>query len=209
MKVFAAILCLVSLGCATAPVPLAEHPVDWEALDDRWSLLIVTVDPGGAERVTRVWIAVVGDAAAVRTGDTRWWSNLLRDPRVRVRLSGTDHPFRVAFVTERDEKIRIDEAFLEKYGGWERLLSSGERGETHENYALLKRSEATRAAGNADSVFDPVERRWPGFRSVPRASSRLIRAEMTRDREWRTSMEPMLPEAARHPKEGRCARAVR
>jgi hypothetical protein len=40
-------------------------------------------------------------------------------------------------VTEPSEKIRIDEAFLEKYGGWERMLFPQDRGETHTNYARL------------------------------------------------------------------------
>ena len=35
--------------------------------------------------------------------------------------------------------VRIDEAFLEKYGGWERMMFSQERGETHTNYARLIR----------------------------------------------------------------------
>jgi hypothetical protein len=138
MKNLVLVVCLMSLSCANSPVPVAENSVDWEAIEDRWSLHVVTVDPEGDERVTRIWIAVVEGGAAIRTGDSRWWRNLERDPRIRIRLSGTDHPFRVEFVTEAEGKIRIDEAFLEKYGWWERMMFPGARGETHDNYARLE-----------------------------------------------------------------------
>jgi hypothetical protein len=73
-----------------------------------------------------------------RTGDSRWWANLQRDPTIRIRLSGTDRIFHAEFVTEPSEKIRIDEVFLEKYGGWERVLFPQDRGKTHTRYARLR-----------------------------------------------------------------------
>ncbi len=76
-----------------------------------------------------------------RTGDSRWWQNLERDPNCRVRLLGIDYPVRVEFVTGHEEKVRIDDAFVEKYGWLERILFRQERGETHENYARLHRGE--------------------------------------------------------------------
>lgn len=96
----------------------------------------MTVDSDGYERVTRIWIAVVAGSAAIRTADSPWWANLQRDSRIR--LSGKDLPFRVEFVTEPEGKIRIDEVFLEKYGWWERIRFSQERGEMHNNYARLR-----------------------------------------------------------------------
>lgn len=132
------IVCLMSLACASAQLPPTGDSVDWQAIDERWSFQVVTVDPDGDERVTRIWIVRVDGGAAIRTGESRWWHNLERDPRIRVRLSGTDHPLRVEFVTEQEDKIRIDEVFLEKYGGWERVLFPQERGKTHENYAWIR-----------------------------------------------------------------------
>ena len=48
---------------------------------------------------------------------------------------------RVEFVTEHEEKARIDDAFVEKYGWLERIMFRRERGETHENYARLHPGE--------------------------------------------------------------------
>lgn len=137
MKNLLLAVCLMSLSCASVSRPLASGPPDWEAIDDQWSLQVVTIDPDGDERVTRIWIAVLDGEGLIRTGESRWWSNLQRDPSIRIRLSGTDRAFRAELVTETADKVRIDQAFLEKYGRWERMLFSQERGETHVNYARL------------------------------------------------------------------------
>ena len=141
MKSVASIFLIVGLGCASGPVPVAQEPIDWQAATDRWSLQIVTLDPDDDKRVTRIWLANVDSEASLRTGDSRWWHNLVRDPNCRIRLSGIDYPVRVEFVTEHEEKARIDDAFGEKYGWLERVMFRKERGETHENYARLHQSE--------------------------------------------------------------------
>ncbi len=122
-------------------MPVAQGPIDWRVADDRWSLHIVTVEPDGDPRVTRIWLAIVDGEGTLRTGDSRWWQNLERDPTGRIRLLGIDYPVRVEFVTRHEEKARIDDAFIEKYGWLERILFRQERGETHENYARLHRGE--------------------------------------------------------------------
>ena len=130
-------LAIFLLGCATAGPP-ASGPVDWEAATDSWSSLIVTRDADGGLRVTRIWLDTLDGHAVLRTGDSRWWSNLERDPSCFVRVDGVDHAALAEPVTDRATKVRIDEVFLEKYGWQERLLFPQERGETHENYAWLR-----------------------------------------------------------------------
>jgi len=137
MKNCAWIVCLFLLSCASGAVPVATGPVDPAQIDDRWSLHVVTTDPDGDERVTRIWIGVLDGDPILRTGDSRWWANLQRDPTIRIRLSGTDHVFLAEPVTEPSERIRIDEVFLEKYGVWERVLFPQDRGKTHTRYARL------------------------------------------------------------------------
>jgi hypothetical protein len=128
---------LIAVGCANTTAPLATDPIDWPMLDDHWSLHVVTIDPDGDERVTRVWLAVVDGQGAIRTNESRWWRNLERDPRIRIRLSGTDYALRSESVTDLEARARIDEAFLAKYGRWERMMFSQERGKTHVHYATL------------------------------------------------------------------------
>jgi hypothetical protein len=129
-------LLLGSVACASAPSG-AETPIDWAVAAEHWSLHIVTRDADGDERVTRIWIASVDGEGALRTGDSRWWANLMRDPRCHVRLDGVDYPVTAEFVTDPAGRQTIDRVFLEKYGAWERVMFPQERGETHENYARL------------------------------------------------------------------------
>jgi hypothetical protein len=142
MRCFASMLFAAALACASGTVPLVPGPIDWRAADDRWSLHIVTEDPDGDERATRIWLATVDGEGALRTGDSRWWQNLQRDPNCRIRLLGTDHPVRAEVVTEHEARARIDDAFVEKYGWLENILFRQERGETHENYARLRSRDA-------------------------------------------------------------------
>lgn len=137
MRSFWSIVGVLGLACASA-VPIAQQPIDWRAADDRWSLHIVTLDPDGGERVTRIWLATLDGRGALRTGNSRWWQNLERDASSRIRLLGIDYPVRIEVVTEHEERARIDDAFVEKYGWLERTLFRQERGETHQNYARLR-----------------------------------------------------------------------
>jgi hypothetical protein len=124
------------LACVTPTV--APEPIDWSSADEHWSLHIVTLDEDGDERATRIWLALVDGRGTIRTGDSRWWQNLQRDPACRIRLDGVDYPLQAEFVTDPVGRVRIDDAFLTKYGGWERLMFPQERGKTHENYARLQ-----------------------------------------------------------------------
>ena len=138
-------LLVAALACASGPVPVTQEPIDWTAADDHWSLHIVTVDPTGDERVTRIWLAIVDGAGTLRTGDSRWWKNLERDANARIRLLEVEYPVHVEFVNEHEQKARIDDAFGEKYGWLERAMFRKERGETHENYGRLHRGDAIRS----------------------------------------------------------------
>ncbi|MDE0887046.1 MAG: DUF2255 family protein [Myxococcota bacterium] len=138
MKTLVGLAFLLTLSCASGSIPVASGPVAPETIDERWSLHVVTVDADGDERVTRIWIAVLDGDPILRTGESRWWENLQRDPTIRIRLSGTDRVYRAELVTDPSQQVRIDEVFLEKYGLWERVLFSQERGETHTNYARLR-----------------------------------------------------------------------
>ena len=138
MRSFAPLALAIGLACASGPAIIATGPIDWEAASDRWSVHIVTVDPDGDERVTRIWLALVEGEGTLRTGDSRWWRNLERDLNCSIRVARIDYPLRAEFVTEDEQKARIDDTFVEKYGWMERMLFPQDRGETHENYARLR-----------------------------------------------------------------------
>jgi len=136
MQKLALALSLLLFAACSSPAP-STTGIDWNRADEHWSVHVVTLDEDGDERVTRVWLAVEGSDGTIRTGDSRWWGNLLRDPACRLRIDGVDYPLRAQPVSEAADKIRIDEAFAAKYGWYESLMFPQERGETHENYARL------------------------------------------------------------------------
>jgi len=131
----AALAACTALACAS--VPAAEDPIDWEGVSRHWSVHLVTLDADGDERVTRVWIALYQGIGAIRTNHTRWLANLQRDPDLRLRVDGLDHPMHVVFVDEPAAIEVIDRAFLEKYGWQERLLMGEQGREAHAFFLLL------------------------------------------------------------------------
>lgn len=106
----------MGLACATTAPPLTPQRLDWAAVNERWSVQIVTTDPDGEVRVSRAWIAIVDGHGAMRTGGTRWLENLRRDPHACLWFQGAAHPLRVD-VVEGDEHVdRYAAALRDKYG---------------------------------------------------------------------------------------------
>ncbi len=134
MSRFSWIAVTAGLACVSGSAAAENGRIDLQAATERWSVHIVTRDQNGDERVTRIWIADLDGVSVIRTGDSRWSRNLERDRNCRIRVSGADTPARVEFVAEHEEKARIDDVFLEKYGWQERVFIWGDRGETHQNY---------------------------------------------------------------------------
>lgn len=121
----------LALACATPPTPESDEAIDWTAAAAPWSIQLVTLDPDGASRTTRMRIVVVDGAGVVRTGESRWGQNLERDPGCHLQQAGADHPLRAEVVASAAEKQRIDAAFLDKYGWQERLFQVLWSGEVH------------------------------------------------------------------------------
>lgn len=89
--------------------------IDWDAAHGEDVIEILTVDPDGAPRETKVWIATLDDRGFVRTNDSRWFQNLVRDPAVAIRFGGADHPVRAAVIGDPALRARVDARFAEKY----------------------------------------------------------------------------------------------
>ncbi|MBW2363449.1 MAG: DUF2255 family protein [Deltaproteobacteria bacterium] len=83
---------------------------------------VATVDPDGDLRLTRIWLALLDGTGTIRTNETRWLRNLKRDPNLRLRISGVDHPLHVEFIEDDAEIRRVDAAFREKYGWRDRMV---------------------------------------------------------------------------------------
>jgi hypothetical protein len=111
-----ALLVLASLGCASTPPPQASGAVDWPATGSERVPSLVTVDEDGSERVTKLWLVVVDGEGYVRTGNSRWFRNIERDPNVVLRIDGEAYALRAERVDDAGLTQRLHGAFREKYG---------------------------------------------------------------------------------------------
>ena len=115
---FVAFLALaVLLGSAPASA------VDWSVYTDQGVVEIVTHNEEGAPRATKIWIVVLDGEAYVRTGNTTWGRNAERDPEVRILIAEAGYDLRVEFVADEATRARIVQAFRDKYGWSDRLIS--------------------------------------------------------------------------------------
>jgi len=105
-----------AVSCASTVPPVAETALDWQTVADEGVPAIVTRDPDGSERVTKLWLVVVDGEGLIRTGDTRWFQNIERDPNVVFRIGGYAYPLRAELVTDSPLEKRANAAFREKYG---------------------------------------------------------------------------------------------
>lgn len=96
--------CVALAAAWIAPAP--ARAIDWAVAGAERVVEIVTQDDDGSPRETKVWLVVVDGQGYIRTGGTRWWGNVERDPDVELRVAGAEHPLRAELVT--------DEALLQR-----------------------------------------------------------------------------------------------
>lgn len=108
---------LLALGAAPAAA------VDWRPFEEERVVQIVTFDEDGDRRDTKIWVVVLDDAGYIRTNDSRWLANIRRDPEVQLRVRGYEYLMRADEVEDPAVKERVEEAFKEKYGLLQRMMS--------------------------------------------------------------------------------------
>jgi hypothetical protein len=112
-RVKRASLAAALLFCVAA-VAHAE-PVDWNAANQHEVIELLTTDPDGKPRETKVWIAEMDGRGYVRTNDSRWYQNFVRDPNGVIRYGGAEFPIRAEIVKDDALRARVDAVFAKKY----------------------------------------------------------------------------------------------
>jgi hypothetical protein len=121
---FAALALLLAAALAAGGGDVCAAEIDWTPFAEEDVVEILTVDPDGEPRETKVWVVVVGDAAYVRTNDSRWLANIRRDPLFRMRVREREFPLRAVEATERETIERVEAGFKAKYGFMQRVMST-------------------------------------------------------------------------------------
>ena len=101
------------LGWKTYP-DAAEVP-NWTLLAQEQIPSVLTIDEDGDRRVTQVWIAALEGKPYLRTGDSKWFSNLQRDGNLDLRIGGSRYPCAVSVVTDSAKTQAVNAAFFAKY----------------------------------------------------------------------------------------------
>jgi hypothetical protein len=117
---------LLSITVAVALVAWSAtaHATDLTPYQEDWVVEIITLDPDGERRETKVWVAVLDDAAYVRTNDSRWLANIRRLPDVLLRTRQQEESFGAEVDDDKALYDRVEEAFQEKYGLIQKLMSA-------------------------------------------------------------------------------------
>jgi hypothetical protein len=102
--------------------PAGAAEIDWQAVTAPDVVQIVTVDPDGEVRETKVWIAFADGAGWLRTSDSRWLANLRRDPEAKLRSGDQEIELRADEIEDPAVRERVDAAMRAKYGWTDRML---------------------------------------------------------------------------------------
>ena len=117
------ILILAAVVALRPPSAAAASP-DWNAVAATDTVEVITKNADGTLKDTTVWLVVVDGQGYIRTGNTRWWSNIERDHDVALRIEGKEYPLRVELVEDPELRQRVIDAFRAKYGWVDRAMDA-------------------------------------------------------------------------------------
>jgi hypothetical protein len=114
-------LVLLLATTAVAHAAVAET-LDWKQYAEVEVVEVLSSDEDDSTRTTKVWLAVVDGQAYIRTSNTRWGSNVVRDPEIVLRIGDDELEVQVHFIEDPPLRERVVQAFREKYGLIDKLL---------------------------------------------------------------------------------------
>lgn len=118
LAALAAALVLASLSAAPAA---ADYP-EWPSVADVGVIEVVTSDPDGGPRTTKVWFVLLDGEPYLRTASSRWLDNLRRDPELSLVIEGVEYEARAEEVEGEEIVARVEAAMREKYGWQDRMV---------------------------------------------------------------------------------------
>jgi len=118
------VLLILAVSAALLAWDTPALATDWAPYREDWIVEIITLDPDGERRETKVWMVVLDDAGYVRTNDSRWLANIRRLSDILLRTRGEEQSFRAEVDDDQALYDRVEEAFKEKYGLMQKIMSA-------------------------------------------------------------------------------------
>jgi hypothetical protein len=112
---------VTAVGVLLAMDSRADAP-DWQQLGGVKVVEVISEDPDGSPRETKVWFVLLDGTPYLRTNGSRWLENLRREPTCRLRIEEREFAFRAVEIGGDEIVERVDQASREKYGWQERLI---------------------------------------------------------------------------------------
>jgi hypothetical protein len=112
----------LALIAALVAAPALAAEIDWRAVTAPDVVRIVTIDPDGDVRETKVWIAFADGSGWLRTSNSRWLENLRRDPNAKLISGDQELELRADEIEDPAARERVDAAMRAKYGWSDRML---------------------------------------------------------------------------------------
>jgi hypothetical protein len=112
----------IALALALSAASALAGDVDWQAVAGHDVVKIVTVDPDGDVRETKVWISALEGSGWLRTGNSRWLANIRRDPEVKLRAGEQLLELRAEEISDAAVREKVDAAMRAKYGWTDRMI---------------------------------------------------------------------------------------
>lgn len=141
-KVFAALAPLAALVFASLAL---ASPIDWNAVAGENTVVILTREADGSPRETTVWMVVIDGQGYIRTGNTHWHENIVRDPKIGVRIAGTEYAVSAKHVEDPALKTKVNAAMNAKYGFSDTFIGWFANQDNAQIMALVPRDPAVSA----------------------------------------------------------------
>jgi hypothetical protein len=124
------VLATVAVLAAARATETADSP-DWNAVAAVDTVEVLTKNPDGSLRETTIWLVVLDGEGYIRTGNTRWWSNIEQNQDVALQIEGKGYLLHVVFVEDPKLRQRVVDAFRAKYGWIDRAMDALRSGVPH------------------------------------------------------------------------------
>lgn len=114
----------IALTCGFSAVSMAtSDPTEWQPFAEQDVIEIITEDPDGDIRETKIWIVVLDGTGYIRTNNSRWLANIRRGSPVSLRSEEWESRVTATEIDDDQVDEEVESAFKSKYGLMQSVMS--------------------------------------------------------------------------------------
>ena len=114
----------IALMCGFSSVSVAtSDPTEWQPFAEQDVIQIITEDPDGDLRETKIWIVVLDGTGYIRTNNSRWLANIRRGSPISLRSEEWESRVTATEIDDDQVDEEVESAFKSKYGLMQSVMS--------------------------------------------------------------------------------------